>query len=409
MKTTVISSILLLFLGVRVFLYYQNQPQFADGQLISFKTELHSEPKISNRQTLSANLGNRRILIITSSWPQYHYQDSLKISGKLESRVLKNGTKIFVLFFPKIEKQDSNNFLEAIVKIRQKFIAIFNKTLPSNYSALLLGITFGIKEKMTDDFFNELRITGVLHVIAASGMNVTLFGGFISAIFSFFLKRQLALFFSIFGIFIYVVLAGFEASIIRAAIMGILAFSAQILGRQRLSAYGLILAGYFMILLNPDIIFDIGFQLSFVATAGLLYIRPIFYSSEFIKRILGNSLVGEDIATTISAQVATLPILLANFGIYSIWSIVVNALVLWTVPILMIIGGIGGVLGLFFDLAGKSVIFLSFPFILYFEKIIDVFSNFGGILKIENLSWQLVSGYYLLLGVAVYKLKNFKI
>ena len=124
---------------------------------------------------------------------------------------------------------------------------------------------------------------------------------------------------------------------------------------------------------------------------------------------MGNSLVGEDIATTISAQAAALPILLANFGIYSIWSIVVNALVLWTVPILMVIGGVGGVLGLFFDLAGKSVIFLSFPFILYFEKIIDVFSNFGGILKIENLSWQIVCGYYLLLGVVVYKLKNFKI
>ena len=191
--------------------------------------------------------------------------------------------------------------------------------------------------------------------------------------------------------------------------MGILVFSAQILGRQRLSSYGLILSGYFMVLLSPDTIFDIGFQLSFVATAGLLYIRPIFYSSEPIKRILGNSLVGEDIATTISAQAAALPILLANFGIYSIWSIVVNALVLWTVPILMVIGGVGGVLGLFFDLAGKSVIFLSFPFILYFEKIIDVFSNFGGILKIENLSWQIVCGYYLLLGVVVYKLKNFKI
>src|SRR3989338_9542198 len=141
MKIAAIASLFLLVLGVRVFLYYQNQPQFTEGQSVSFKTELHSEPKISNRQTLSANLGNRRILVVTSSWPQYHYQDSLKISGKLESRVLKDGTKIFVLFFPKIEKQNSNNFLEAIVKIRQKFIAIFNKTLPSNYSALLLGIT----------------------------------------------------------------------------------------------------------------------------------------------------------------------------------------------------------------------------------------------------------------------------
>ena len=410
MKIAAIASIFLLVLGVRVFLYYQNQPHFFEGQEVNLEINLNNEPKVfSNRQVLSANLGLNKLIIITSFWPQYHYQDKLKISGKLESRVLKNGPQLFVLYFPKIEQGNQNAILKSIGNFREKFIDLFNRTLPINYSSLLLGITFGIKEKMTDNFLNNLRITGVLHVIAASGMNVTLFGGFITAVFGSFLKRQLALFLSIFGILFYVFLAGFEPSIIRAAIMGILVFSSQILGRQRLSLYGLILAGYFMVLLSPDTIFDIGFQLSFVATAGLLYIRPIFYSSEFIKRILGNSLVGEDIATTISAQVATLPILLANFGSYSIWSIVVNALVLWTVPILMVIGGVGGVLGLFFDMLGKSVIFLSLPFILYFEKIIDVFSNFGGILKIENLSWQIVCGYYLLLGVAVYKLKNFKV
>src|SRR3989344_845939 len=133
MRIAAIASVFLLVLGVRVFLYYQNQPQFTEGQLVSFKTELHSEPKISNRQSMSANLGNRRVLIITSSWPQYHYHDNLKISGRLESRVLKDGAKIFVLFFPKIEKQISNGPLRAIVKIRQKFISMFNKTLPSNY------------------------------------------------------------------------------------------------------------------------------------------------------------------------------------------------------------------------------------------------------------------------------------
>src|SRR3989344_1930844 len=409
MKIAAISSILLLALIVRAFLYYQNQPQFFEGQEIDIAIILNSEPKIfSNRQVLSANLGLNRLTIITSFLPQYHYQDKLRISGKLESRVLKNGSKLFILYFPKIDKGNQDIILKSIVQLREKFIDLFNHTLPLNYSSLLFGITFGIKGKMTEEFLNNLRITGVLHVIAASGMNVTLFGGFITAVFGFFLKRQIALFLSIFGILFYVFLAGFEPSIIRAAIMGILVFSSQILGRQRLSVYGLILAGYFMVLLSPDTIFDIGFQLSFVATAGLLYIRPIFYSSEPIKRILGNSLVGEDIATTISAQAAALPILLANFGIYSIWSIVVNALVLWTVPILMVIGGVGGGLGLFFDLAGKSVIFLSFPFIFYFEKIVNLFSGLGGIVAIGNLSWQVIAGYYLLLISLIYARRTHK-
>src|SRR3989344_1784276 len=360
MKIAAIASVFLLILGVRVFFYYQNQPHFSEGEDVDLKIKLNSGPKISsNRQVISANLGLKHLLIITSFLPQYHYQDNLKISGRLRSKVLKNDKEMFILYYPKIEKTNPNILLKLTTEIRQKFIDLFSRTLPKNYSSLLLGITFGIKEKMTDNFLNNLRITGVLHVIAASGMNVTLFGGFITAVFGFFLKWQLALFLSIFGILFYVFLAGFEPSIIRAAIMGILVFSSQILGRQRLSTYSLIIALYFMILTAPDTIFDIGFQLSFVATAGLLYIRPIFYSSENVKRMLDTSFVGEDIATTISAQVATLPILIANFGIYSIWSIVVNTLVLWTVPILMIIGGVGGVFGLISDFLGKGIIFLS--------------------------------------------------
>jgi len=409
MKIAAIASVFLLILGVRVFLYYQNQPHFSEGEDVDLKIKLNSGPKISsNRQVISANLGLKHLLIITSFLPQYHYQDNLKISGRLRSKVLKNDKEMFILYYPKIEKTNPNILLKLTTEIRQKFIDLFSRTLPKNYSSLLLGITFGIKEKMTDNFLNNLRITGVLHVIAASGMNVTLFGGFITAVFGFFLKRQLALFLSIFGILFYVFLAGFEPSIIRAAIMGILVFSSQILGRQRLSSYGLILAGYFMILLSPDTIFDIGFQLSFVATAGLLYIRPVFYSSKRIKRILDTSLVGEDIATTISAQAATLPILFANFGIYSIWSIMVNTLVLWTVPMLMIIGAVGGTLGLFSDFAGKIFIFVSFPLLFYFEKIVNLFSGLGGIVAIGNLSWQVIAGYYLLLISLIYARRTHK-
>lgn len=409
MRIAAIASIFLLVLGIRAFLYYQNQPHFFEGEDVDLKIKLNSEPKISsNRQVMSANLGLKQLLIIASFLPQYHYQDNLKISGRLRSKVLKNNKEMFILYYPKIEKTNPNILFKLTTEIRQKFIDLFNKTLPNNYSSLLLGITFGIKEKMTDNFFNNLRITGVMHVIAASGMNVTLFGGFITAVFGFFLKRQLALFLSIFGILFYVVLAGFQASIIRAAIMGILVFSSQILGRQRLSSYGLILAGYFMILTSPDTIFDIGFQLSFVATAGLLYIRPIFYSSQKIKKILDTSLVGEDIATTIAAQLATLPILFANFGIYSIWSIMVNTLVLWTVPMLMIIGGVGGTFGLVSDFLGKGIIFLSFPLLFYFEKIVNLFSGFGGLVMIGSLSWQVVAGYYLLLASLIYILRASK-
>ena len=188
----------------------------------------------------------------------------------------------------------------------------------------------------------------------------------------------------------YAVLAGLEPSIIRASIMGILVFSAQILGRQTLAINGLFLAGYTMLLVDPTLISDIGFQLSFVATLGLVLILKI-------KAIGKIWVIGEGVNTTIAAQIATLPILLANFGTYSIYSILVNGLLLWTVPILMIIGGIGAILGLILMPLGQLLIYLCYPLLLYFETIVNIFGKIGGAITIESLSWQFILGYYCLL------------
>ena len=169
MKIAAISSILLLALIVRAFLYYQNQPQFFEGQEIDIAIILNSEPKIfSNRQVLSANLGLNRLTIITSFLPQYHYQDKLRISGKLESRVLKNGSKLFILYFPKIDKGNQNAILKSVTQLREKFIDLFNHTLPLNYSSLLLGITFGIKGKMTEEQMLVVIIDRIYLVCPAS-------------------------------------------------------------------------------------------------------------------------------------------------------------------------------------------------------------------------------------------------
>ncbi|OGH23331.1 MAG: hypothetical protein A2958_00180 [Candidatus Levybacteria bacterium RIFCSPLOWO2_01_FULL_38_13] len=407
MRIASVFLVLILVLGIRAFLEYQNRQDLKDGEEVNFVTQIKSQPKISgSRQIVSANLDLNRILIITSPHPEFNYQDRIRVSGKLKVGVL-NKNEIFILSFPKIQKiEDENSIFKFISVLRQKLIYLFERTLPSDYSSLLLGIAFGIRRNMSSEFLDNLRIAGVLHVIAASGMNITLFGGFIGGVFSFFLKRQIALFLTVSGVLFYAVLSGFEASIVRATIMGILALSAQILGRQRLSFYALMVAGYLMIFINPLTIFDIGFQLSFAATFGLLSIRPFFFFSDTIKKALNITLIGEDLIITLSAQAATLPILIANFGTYSIWSVFVNALVLWTVPILMVIGAVGGSLGIFWELAGKAVILLAFPLIFYFDKIVSLFSDLGGSLEIEDFPWQFAAGYYLILVSLVLKFKN---
>jgi len=401
-------ALLLIFLALRFFFFYKNQPHYNDGQYINFQATLFSEPKIfGNYQILSANLGTTdKILIITTLYPKFHYQDTLGISGTIrykasnkEKEALDRRNAFRIIYFPKIEAvgRDKNIILSFITSIRQNIILLFSKTLPQPSSSLLLGIVFGIKESMPKDFADNLRASGVLHVVAASGMNVSMIGAFSSSIFAFFLRRQIAILASILVIIFYAILSGLEPSIIRASIMGILVYTSQILGRQSFGAYALFLAGFIMLYLNPLLIFDVGFQLSFFATFGLLYLRPIFESAKIAQKFIKRSIIGEEISTTIVAQLATFPIILSNFGIYSIWSIAANALVLWTILPLMILGGFAAIVGIIVEPIGKAILYLSIPLLFYFQKMVETFGGFRETIKFNQFPWQFALGYYILL------------
>ena len=400
-KMALIFGLLLLILAIRFFFFYYNQLQYHDGQDINFETTLLSEPqRAGNQQRINASLEKgKRIFITSSLYPEFHYADSLSIHGEIKEIKLDNGNTILAMYYPKVEiiKKKDNLFLTIASFIRSRAISLLEKTLPPNSSALLLGIVFGVKESLASDFSESLRVSGVFHVVAASGMNVTFVGGFLSSLFGWFLKRQVAVLLSILGICLYAVLAGLDPPIVRASIMGILVFTARILGRQTLATYGLFLAAFSMLMWSPSLIFDIGFQLSFLATLGLLYIQPILEGGKNFKKLINNSVLGEGVVTTVSAQTAALPILLSNFGIYSIWSVVANGLVLWTIPVLIIIGGICAFFLILIPGLGSFILYFSLPILVYFEKIIMFFGNLSGVLDIENIPWQFIIAYYCLL------------
>lgn len=386
-KSAMVLLIILLSLGIRFIFFYKDQPKLKSGEEISLETTLLSEPKTNARsQMFSITYKNQRITVFAPTYPEIHYGDSLKIIGSLSSKLL-NGKENFSLNAKIEAEKGKNNAILAISSIvRQKLISFYQKNLSPNYSGLMLGIVFGIKEYIPSNFLKDLKTAGVMHIIAASGMNVTLVAGFLSSIFLIFFKRQMALCLSIVGIIIYAVLAGLEPSIIRASIMGILVFTASIFGRQMWASYSLMATGFVMLFYDPSLLYDIGFQLSFMATIGLLYFKP-FFNNKFL----------DGFQTTIIAQAATLPILIANFGTYSFWSVVVNSLVLWTVPLLMVIGGVSVIISFIFEPIASLLLYLSLPLLIFFESVIKFFSSLSGSLKIDNLSWQVIVGYYLLL------------
>lgn len=403
-KLFLLGIVLVFVLSLRFFLFYSSQKQFYDGQYISFTTTIRQEPKIiSNNMLVTAKPSQyKQISLFLPRTSELQYGNVIAVAGEVVRRQTAKNT-YFSIYMPTVTRihNKENALLAPIYVFRQKVISFFKETLQTIPASLLLGIVFGIKQQMPKEFMDGLRTTGVLHVIAASGMNVTIIGGFFTAIFSYFFSRKIAILFSIAGILFYAVLAGLEPSIVRASCMGIIVFTAQIMGRQTLAWYGLLLTGYGMLFYDPSLLTDVGFQLSFTATLGLLYIRPLFEVNQRIKMLLQESLIGEELATTIAAQLATLGIILYHFGTYSLWSIAVNGLVLWVVPILMILGGSGAIIGLVFEPLGKFLLYCSLPLLIYFQTIVEFFTKRGGVIAFHEVYWQFVIGYYLLLTATV--------
>lgn len=402
-KIFVFVSILSVLLALRIFVFFQTNKTYKDNQEISFSTNVLSEPKVyKNYQSFSVSAPNGEVVYIrTDVYPIIHYQDNISISGSLENRLLNNKIRILSIDNPQISlvKNNESQVLAVVKFVRQKIISVFQSVFPKDLASLMLGIVFGIKTSFSQDFLESLRMVGVMHVIAASGMNVTMVGGFLYFLFASFLRRQVAILLTIFGILFYAILAGFEPSIVRASIMGIIAFSSQILGRQKDSFYALILTGFIMLFISPKLLVDIGFQLSFLSTLGILFIPNFFKNNK-------NPLFS-DFLTTFSAQIATLPIFLSSFGTYSIISLLVNTLVLWTIPFLMIIGGVGAVISFIFEPIARLILFLCLPLLYYFEWCVRMFSQVSLGISIESIPIQLIVSYYLFLAsIIFYKLKR---
>lgn len=275
---------------------------------------------------------------------------------------------------------------------------VYSFYLGGEENNLLMGIVFGQKP---DYESNKLfATTGVLHVVAASGMNVTMLTSFVLVGLLLFLRRQYALFITAGIVILYTAMADFQPSIIRAAIMALFALGAGVVGRQNTSLLALFLAGFLMIFWSPEVMTSIGFILSFAATLGIIMLDPIF------KRTILKSDSFEDFRTTFSAQIATTPILLFFFGTYSPISIVSNMLVLWTIPPLMILGGIGALLGFISPILAAPFILLSLPLLSYFLNVINFLNRFAVQIELEYISWTLIAGYYLVLAGVIFWFQN---
>lgn len=252
---------------------------------------------------------------------------------------------------------------------------IIDRLLPEPHAGLLAGILFGTKETLPRDLYQQLITTGTLHIIALSGMNITIVSAIISNSLLRIVSRRITSLLTIVVIIGYILFVGPSPSAIRAAIMGTLTLMAVVTGRQSWSLLFLFLAGLVMLLFQPSWIADVSFQLSFLATLGIILFggrkqidkqtqqfshAEIGWASEdlpkkTLKQVQGNIFRGllffirDDLHLTLAAQVFTVPLILFAFQRVSLISPLTNVFIGWTIPIVTVLGFIAVFLGLIWE------------------------------------------------------------
>lgn len=326
-------------------------------EIISFSGTIIDDPQIDGNlikfTVLAKSLNDSvnpiagKILVKTRRYPAYQYGNVISVTGLVKqpydspdfkySNYLSRFGVYSLMDYPEIvitKLFDANWFLSFLYNLKNSFVVIINKILPEPTASFLAGLLLGIRQNMPDELLESFRITGLTHIIALSGFNITIIAGALMSWFRF-LPLRFRFVFIIMTIISFVLLTGASPSVTRAAIMGILILLSTLTGRLSDVTISLLLTAAIMIWHNPKILaYDIGFQLSFVSTIGIVYFHPLLV--DLLPRWL--NLIKGYLSPTLSALLFVMPIIVYNFSQISLIAPVANVLVLPLIPISMGLG-----------------------------------------------------------------------
>ena len=392
--------------------YIDDEPeQRGDKQRFAFRAKtLEAGPYLV--------LLHEKVMVTAQLYPEHGYGDWLRLYGQVKipenfsedfdyRKFLAKDDIFTTMFFPEISNlgvellsKPGGLRLSIPEKVKLKvyqgifsFKKAFEKSLARSVdepnASFLGGILLGSRSQIPDTTKEEFSRTGTTHILAISGYNITLIATLISSFFLWFFKRQTAFWFSLAGVVMFTILTGAQASVVRASIMGILVLLARREGRLNDPHNAILLAGALMILVHPKVLrYDIGFQLSFMATLGLIYVAPIF--EQRVEKITNFFKFRENFVATISAQLAVLPLLAYHFKNLSLVSLPANVLILPLIPYSMLAGFISGILGIIVPFLGQLVGYFAWLLSSIQLWIISVFAKPDWAVVGIRFGWYLV-------------------
>ncbi|MFB0527264.1 MAG: DNA internalization-related competence protein ComEC/Rec2 [bacterium] len=312
--------------------------------------------------------GKTQVFLYTSGAIQINYGDRLNISGRLSSPSAsanpglfdyrkylsyRNVHSLFSVYrsedIERLGKARIGIFRSVISKIRKRIDSIIKSNLPQLESSILAGVMLGERGGLPKEIQGIFADAGVLHTLAVSGLHV----GLVLFIFYAFFRvmgipKRTTYFLTIMVVILYAQVTGGRPSAIRASIMATCGLVAILLERDRHLYNSLALAALIILLLNPFTLFDVGFQLSFIATLGILYLTPHFLGYfPFSRPHRLTTYILTSLAVSAGALVGVYPIIAFYFNKISLIALISNILVVPQVALIIALGFASSILGLF--------------------------------------------------------------
>ena len=332
------------------------------------------------------------LLVQAGRFPGYAYGDRLRVRGQLQTppvlddfdyrrylaqrgihSLMRRGT------VERSAEDQGSPFWALLYGLKARGSVLLDRVLPEPAAALANGMLLGIESGIPEDVSEAFKATGTTHVIVISGSNIALLSGVLMAGLSQILGKRRAAFPTIAGIVIYVLLVGADAAALRAGLMGSLFILAIYFGRRSTAYVSLCASALFMTALNPLTLWDIGFQLSFMATLGLILFTPTIedhferllarkLSRERMRHVMG--ILNDALIVTLAAQVTTLPVIVYYFGRISLISLVTNFFILPAQPPIMTGGMATLVAGLAWEPLARALALIPWLFLTYTTAVV---------------------------------------
>lgn len=364
------------------------------------------------------NISGKVLVTDHRQWPPYAYGDRVEATGILELPGDIDGFRydhylsrygIYGVIYRGSLKQVPNNYPQTTMQtlrknlysLKENFEFQINTLYPEPHASFMAGLLTGSRKGIPDTLMQAFNTTGLTHIIAISGYNITIVIAVISSLL-FWIPHRIRSIPAIIAIIAFTLFVGASAAVTRAAIMGILGLIALQCGRSTHIRLSILWTAFFMIAWNPKVLwYDAGFQLSFLAVLGLVELSPLL--EKYCSKIPETLAMRESLQMTIAAQIAAAPLIVLLFGRLSLIAPIANLLVAPLLPVAMLFGAISTTISFVDGTIGQLLAYIGWACL---EWIIFI-ANICSVIPLASISliitpWMLVSYYGILLGITIH-------